>query len=222
MKTNQHKLFFSAHAVDQLHSRTSLKMGEVLSILSKGFCIPVGSDKHRIHKVIYSIADNQPFVIVYDERNLEIITVLYMDCNNKFVISPDVAKQARQLAIKHNIVFQKQNKGKNSNKKTIDTYAWIAINNNLKNVESEPDSIVELCLSTSRGEKVFYTCTFNDLELNTDNIKNIPNIKDHINSCCREYAIHPDNVYSIFVRIGNLKPFNIGFSKNYNKLISTK
>ena len=91
--------FFSEHASQQLHARTQMKRTDVLRMLADNISIPVGSDKHRLHTIIYSVKDAIPLIIVHDERNGEIVTILYTDYNNKFVIDPTIEREIKELTM---------------------------------------------------------------------------------------------------------------------------
>ena len=91
--------FFSDHASQQLHARTQMKRTDVLRMLADNISIPVGSDKHRLHTIIYSVKDAMPLIIVHDERNGEIVTILYTDYNNKFVIDPTIEREIKELTM---------------------------------------------------------------------------------------------------------------------------
>ena len=91
--------FFSEHASQQLHARTQMKRTDVLRMLADNISIPVGSDKHRLHTIIYSVKDAMPLIIVHDERNGEIVTILYTDYNNKFVIDPTIEREIKELTM---------------------------------------------------------------------------------------------------------------------------
>lgn len=91
--------FFSEHASQQLHARTQMKRTDVLRMLADNISIPVGCDKHRLHTIIYSVKDAMPLIIVHDERNGEIVTILYTDYNNKFVIDPTIECEIKELTM---------------------------------------------------------------------------------------------------------------------------
>lgn len=220
--SKKNSYFFSNHASDQLHSRSSLKRGDVLALLATRSCVPVGLDKHRVHTVIYSLPDRQPLVVVHDKKNLEIVTILYFDYNNKFVIDPSTIKQAEKLAERHqkHIAKMALQKTQKDRVPPVDSAKWIAIDPNIRQIKEDPSTLVELYLSTSQGEKTFYSCTFGELECNTVNIHHIPDLKEKIGDLCLTNSIKPEEVYGIYARIGYRKPLKFGLSKEYSKLMT--
>lgn len=161
------EFFFSEHGSKQLHVRSKLSHTDVFILLKKGLYVPVGQDKHRIHVVIYSVVDNLPFVVVYDERNKEIITVLYVEYNNNFVISPTVLDEIREKTVKHD--------NESWDKRT----QWIDLFQNLKHKEVFEN--VDLCFNVLKNDVIeklhFYTIQANYISNNIKNINNIPNLK---------------------------------------------
>lgn len=109
--------FFSKHAIEQLHSRSLMNKSDLLSLLDKELYVPVGIDKNHVHLVVYSIKDDNNFVIVHDEKNLEIITFLPLEYNNKFVIFNEPVKESKEKTLYY--YTQQQNKNIQKSKKEI-------------------------------------------------------------------------------------------------------
>lgn len=91
--------FLSKHALEQLHARSLMQRSDLLSLLDKDLYVPVGIDKNHVHFVIYSIKDDNNFVVVHDEKNLEIITFLPLEYNNKFVIFNEPVKESKEKTL---------------------------------------------------------------------------------------------------------------------------
>lgn len=109
--------FFSKHASEQLHSRSLMTRSDLLSLLDKDLYVPVGLDKNHVHLVIYSIKDDNNFVVVHDEKNLEIITFLPLEYNNKFVIFNEPVKESKKMTL--NYFNKSQTKNIQKSKKEI-------------------------------------------------------------------------------------------------------
>lgn len=93
---------FTGHAYKRLNERCSLTPRELASIIHQGKYIPLGvhqNDKHKQHRLFYSIKDEQCFVAVCDTNNQEIITVLSMDYHSAWRVDPDMVDEAKYLII---------------------------------------------------------------------------------------------------------------------------
>ena len=86
------------HAVIRLEQRCQLQPHEVRHILENDKYHPIGRDERQQHQhlLIYSEKDNECFVVVQDEGNKDVITVLPLNYHNAWEIHPD----AEELAIK--------------------------------------------------------------------------------------------------------------------------
>jgi hypothetical protein len=92
-------IHFSNHAFDRLKERVQISKEEITNILKYDICINIGSEKrnkHRHHKLFYSVRDARCFVIVQDVKCNSIITVLPIDYHNN--VAWEVSIDARLLA----------------------------------------------------------------------------------------------------------------------------
>ena len=87
---------FTKHAIDKIYERTSLNPGIVTGILKNNTDICVGSRNNKVHRLFYSMSDNECFVAIQDINNGDIITVITLDYHQEWAWP--VAKNAQDLA----------------------------------------------------------------------------------------------------------------------------
>jgi len=191
--------FFSDHATKQLRLRSLMMRADVLKLLDKGLYIPVGKDKDRVHAVIFSIKDNKPFVIVYDENNLEIITFLYIEYNNKFVIFNEPVEEIKNKTLIHKkTLLKKVNQPIKTKKDFI--CEWLIVNKNKKQLKPNSDyeviSVSEIKNSSATESMFLFSFNsseyFNDVE-QIDLEYFVKKVEHMVNSFC----IDPVNILSI-------------------------
>ncbi len=104
--------FLSAHAYERVSRegdekrRLNMSEQEVLRILDNDLAVPVGrdpKDKHRVHRLFYSVADDACFVALQDERNGEVVTILPIAGHNRFVLSTDALVMAKRLILPQSV-----------------------------------------------------------------------------------------------------------------------
>ena len=79
--------------------RLKLQLEEIAEILDQDKAVPVGPEKRRIHRAIYSEPDDECFIVVQDHVNGEVVTILPFSHHGRFVVdSMRVRKMAMQLA----------------------------------------------------------------------------------------------------------------------------
>lgn len=82
--------------------RLRLSPAEVAEMLDGDKAVPVGrdpKDQNKIHRAIYSKADDECFVVVQDSTNGEVITILPFSHHGRFVLDPtQVRKMTMRLA----------------------------------------------------------------------------------------------------------------------------
>lgn len=230
--------FFSKHASEQLRERTILDRSDILQLLANDLYLPVGKDKHRIHTLIFSARENTPYVIVYDERNLEIITILYVDYNNKFVISPIAIDTIRDMTLKikkpnpAQVDMKLTNKSKKKKKKqpmvkekasvlTHDT-DWISFFHEFKAIPAAGPLNLVINYNSLDGSKEKATVMEIDSnEFNNDipSLISTPFFKEHIEKTRLQYDIPKENIINISLEFisGNL--IKIANSAPYIKLV---
>lgn len=200
-KKNKKKnfFFFSEHATKQLRLRSLMMRTDVLKLLDKELYIPVGKDKDKVHAVIFSIKDNKPYVIVYDENNLEIITFLYIEYNNKFVIFNEPVKEIKDKTLKHKKSLMKSVNIVNKSKKDF-IGEWIIVNKNKKQLKPNADyeviSVSEIKNSTDKEHMFLFSFNsseyFNDIE-KIDLAYFVKKVEHTVKSFC----IDPVNILSV-------------------------
>jgi hypothetical protein len=87
----------TSHARLRAVERTSLSSAEVCHLLDKNFCVPIGREEGKIHKLFYSLPDKAYFVAVLDEQTAELITILLHNHNIRWHISNEAMKTARNF-----------------------------------------------------------------------------------------------------------------------------
>lgn len=201
--------FFSEHASQQLHSRTRMQRTDVLRMLADQVCIPIGTDKHRIHTIIYSIKDSIPLIIVHDERNGEIVTILYTDYNNKFVIDPAIEHEIKELTFNR---FYRH-------KETIEFQTgWIELFHTLRSCSFVQDFFT-LSFIVNDGhyenEVEFLKLQSHDFKGDITKIRDIENIKLRIDKARNRHNIKIEQISKIIGRTHTGKLIFIGTSKLY-------
>lgn len=226
--------FFSKHASEQLRERTILDRSDILQLLANDLYLPVGKDKHRIHTLIFSARENTPYVIVYDERNLEIITILYVDYNNKFVISPIAIDTIRDMTLKikkpkpAQVDMKLTNNSKKKKKKqpmvkekasvlTHDT-DWISFFHEFKAITAAGPLNVVINYNSLDGSKEKATVMEIDSnEFNNDvpSLISTPFFKEHIEKTRLQYDIPKENIINISLELTSGKLIKIANSSHY-------
>jgi len=210
--------FFSEHASEQLHSRSKMSRSEVMSLLSNNITIPVGVDKHRVHTVIYSIKDEIPLVIVYDERNGEIVTVLYLEYNNKFVIHPDIADNIKNLTL--------AKLEKPARKETIaEKTAWLHLYPEVRQCPEVTDLIrLYFKVKTGTGFKEVEFITLNPVDFGGDvsKIAQMQNIRIKIENGRIRKDIAKLAIDCIFTRLDTGRVVKLGCSRDYSNMIQAE
>lgn len=201
--------FFSDHASQQLHARTSMKRTDVLRMLADEICIPVGTDNHRIHTIIYSVKDSLPLIIVHDERNGEIITILYTDYNNKFVIAPSIEKEIKELTFsrfyrhKEPIEFQT---------------SWIDLFTTLRKCPPVKNFLtLSFIVNDGQYEKEveFLKIPVNDFDCDVNKVRDMDNIKLRIDKARNRLNIKINHVSKIVAHTDTGRLIVLGTSKLY-------
>jgi hypothetical protein len=210
--------FFSEHASAQLHSRSQLKRSDVLRLLSDNITIPVGVDKHRLHTVIYSVKDDAPLVIVHDERNGEIVTVLYVEYNNKFVIHPNVLDEIKKMTLEK---FNK-NKPKESVKEKTE---WIQLYPEVRKCPVV-QGLIRLYFNVKTGDGFkdveFITLNSDDFGGDVTQICNMNNIKIKIENGRDRKKVAKLAIVQIFARLETGRIVKLGTSRDYELLNQTE
>lgn len=195
--------FFSEHATAQLKNRSSLTRSDVIILLRKGLYVPVGQDKHRSHCVIHSTPDNYSLVIIFDERNKEIVTVLYSDYNNRFVIDPNVEEAIKQkTVVEFNKIIQRR-------------ISWIDL---FPEVRKSPKTTSDLKLMfvIEQGEETFeipcLTLRNADFAGDVSKISKAKDIKQKIEAERKRRRIEQDSIVSIITRTETGKLIKLGTS----------
>lgn len=201
--------FFSEHASQQLHARTSMKRTDVLRMLADNISIPVGSDGHRIHTLIFSVKDAIPLVIVHDDRNGEIVTILYTDYNNKFVIDPSVEKEIKELTFSR---FYRH-------KEPVEVQtAWVDLFHQVRKVKTPKDLFtLSFVVNDGRYEKEveFLKLHVNEFESDPSKIRDMENIKLRIDKLRNRNNIKIEHIAKIVGRTHTGAIVLLGTSKLY-------
>lgn len=210
--------FFSEHASEQLHARSKLTRSEVMSLLSNNVSIPVGVDKHRVHNVIYSIKDEIPLVVVHDERNGEIITVLYLEYNNKFVIHPTIADDIKNLTMNK---LQKAAPRETVAEKT----AWIHLYPEVRKCP-EVKELIRLFfkVKTGTGFKEVEFITLNPIDFGGDvsKISEMQNIRIKIENGRVRKDVAKLAIDGIFTRLDTGRIVKLGCSREYSAMVQAE
>lgn len=201
--------FFSEHASQQLHARTSMKRTDVLRMLADEICIPVGTDNHRIHTIIYSVKDSLPLIIVHDERNGEIITILYTDYNNKFVIAPSIEQEIKELTFSR---FYRHKEPVEVQTSWIDLFQTIRKCSPVKNFLT-----LSFLVNDGRYEKEveFLKIPVNDFDCDVNKVRDMDNIKLRIDKARNRLNIKINHVAKIVAHTDTGRLVVLGTSKLY-------
>jgi hypothetical protein len=199
--------FFSEHATAQLKERSSLTRSDVIILLRKGLYVPVGQDKHRSHCVIHSTPDNYSLVIIFDERNKEIVTVLYSDYNNRFVIDPHVEEAIKKkTVVEFNKIVQRR-------------ISWIDLFPEVKKAP-KTTSDLKLMFVVEQGEEKFeipcLTLRNADFAGEVSQISKAKDIKQKIEAERKRRRIEQDSIVSIITRTETGKLIKLGTSMAYS------
>lgn len=201
--------FFSEHASQQLHARTQMKRTDVLRILADNISIPVGSDKHRLHTIIYSVKDSIPLIIVHDERNGEIVTILYTDYNNKFVIAPTIEQEIKELTMSR---FYRH-------KEPIENQiAWVNLFLTIRQSPPVQDFFtLSFVVNDGKYEKEveFLKIPTSDFDGDVNKVRDMENIKLRIDKARNRLNIKIEHVAKIVGRTHTGRLVVIGTSKLY-------
>lgn len=94
------KARLTSHAQERLTARTALTEPELLDMLDNSFCVPLGTEgrSQKVHKLVGNAQDENCFIVVQDEANGEVVTILSLDYHNRWNIDISAVKEARRLA----------------------------------------------------------------------------------------------------------------------------
>lgn len=199
--------FFSEHATEQLKSRSSLTRSDVIILMRQGLYVPVGQDKHRSHCLIHSTPDNHSLVIVFDDRNKEIITVLYSEYNNRFMIDPNVEEDIKQKTVKEFTRIMKRR------------ISWIDL---FPEVRKAPKTSIDLQLMfviEQAGQTFEIPCLTlrnSDFAGEVSQISKAKGIKEKIEAERKRRRIEQDTIVSIITRTETGKVIKLGTSMAYS------
>lgn len=214
----KHKIFFSEHASTQLHARSQLKHSDVLRLLSNRLAIPVGTDKHRIHTVIFSVKDDIPLVLVHDERNGEIVTVLFLEYNNKFKIDPNITEKIKKMTVEYT--------ESNKRRETIaEKTSWLELFGQVRNCP-EVKGLIRLYFNVKTGDgmKEVEFITLNSVDFGGDvsKICEIPHIKVKIENGRVRKQVAKLAIVNIFTRLDTGRVVKIGQSRDYELMVQAQ
>lgn len=215
---NKHKIFFSEHASTQLHARSQLRHSDVLRLLSNRLAIPVGTDKHRIHTVIFSVKDDIPLVLVHDERNGEIVTVLFLEYNNKFKIDPNITEKIKKMTVEYTET--------NKRRETIaEKTSWLELFGQVRNCP-EVNGLIRLYFNVKTGDgmKEVEFITLNSVDFGGDvsKICEIPHIKVKIENGRVRKQVAKLAIVNIFTRLDTGRVVKLGQSRDYDLMVQTQ
>lgn len=201
--------FFSEHATKQLRNRSNLSRSDVVLMMAKGLFIPVGKDKNRIHALIYSIVDDMSFVVIYDERNKEIITVLYVDYNNKFVIDRSIEADLKKKTIKvFGVILKKQTE-------------WIKFFSEIRKNDKIGETVdILFVVKKSDGttfEAIAITMKNSDFAGDVSQIPKAKFIRDNLENSRKRKNIEKDSIVQIITKLSTGKVIKLGYSSVYEK-----
>jgi len=89
---------YTSHALERMQQRISFSPMQIAEILNRDLCIPLGygRKKKHVHYLIFSPLDHQCFVVIRDESDGVVITVLPVDFHDR--ISFEISWDAQLLA----------------------------------------------------------------------------------------------------------------------------
>ncbi len=92
---------FTRHAFLKTIERLTLGREEIASIIDRELTIPIGYERgtNRIHLLFYSIKDKLCFVIIFDDKTREVVTVLPADYHHRWVIDTRLKEKAREIVV---------------------------------------------------------------------------------------------------------------------------
>jgi len=95
------RITFTEHAFDRVKERLHLSHKEAAKIINNDQAIPIGFENrtNRKHLLFYSIPDECCFVIVFDVKTREVITILPTNWHNRWVVSPEAEVDAKKLIL---------------------------------------------------------------------------------------------------------------------------
>ena len=102
------------HSAQRARERLSITIGEFKELINQDIYTPIGYDKHRIHKLFYSVGDDRCFVAIQDERNGEVVTILPISyhCNIAWKIDPKVCRTTKKMTLAKFKAWPKKSSGK--------------------------------------------------------------------------------------------------------------
>jgi hypothetical protein len=213
---NKTALFFSDHGSEQLHTRSQMKRSEVLRLFTNKLYIPVGVDKHRVHTVIYSEKDDIPLVIVHDERNGEVVTVLYLEYNNKFVIDPNIAANIKKMTL---------NKLEKPKQTIADQTSWLDLYSQVRQCP-EVKGLVRLYFHVKTGDGFkdveFLTLNSDDFGGDVARICDIPHIKIKIENGRVRKQVAKLAIVNIFTILDTGRKVKLGASREYELMVQAQ
>lgn len=92
---------FTGHAFFKVAERLTLTREEIASLITIELTIPLGYERgtNRIHLLFYSNKDQECFVIIFDEKTQEVITVLPTNYHNRWVIDTRLLVAAKEIIL---------------------------------------------------------------------------------------------------------------------------
>lgn len=88
------------HGAERLQSRSSLSVPEIDIIIASGLALNLGREvgSNRVHWLLWSAEDERAFVVIRDERNKELITVLFDAYEGRHGVPPRFVHLAKFLS----------------------------------------------------------------------------------------------------------------------------
>lgn len=131
------KISMTQHGLDRLFERTYMTTSDLQKIVDEEQYVRIGYDlnkKNVCHWLTRSKSKNELFVLVVDESKMDLITVLFADVFNNWMIDPEVIECVRRGDFKL--------EGKNTIK-----------NNKLKRQKNSEDELTELFYEVFESNK---------------------------------------------------------------------
>jgi hypothetical protein len=184
----------TGHAYERIEERLSIKMEDVIKIIEGNICVPIGRNKSKVHKLFFSIPDNEYFVAICHEASGKIITILPKKYHKIFAVPSSALYQARELAedyAEQNDIEADQKDIKEEQEITINFFCYFKIN------ESEKPKIVAFELTVPSGELADYLQRINN--------ENLQIRKDFMNELIKSRLkkdLKHDTLQSVFYRFG--------------------
>lgn len=183
------------HALDRLHDgeteRSCLKENEVIQILESGKTVLIFREKHRVYHLFFSKIDRQHYVAVIDERNGDVITILYADYYHKSRISSDALLDAERL----------MNSDENSETPEEEFY----INKILPPKDQGGPTVIRImCLSSQPGvrKKRLTSLPVSEYPQPLEELVKLASIKEMILGLIQREGIDQREIHSVYLECG--------------------